>query len=177
MKKWYRESNGKKKVLAIYCGQSTNAAKISRIVKAIDLLINGTIKEKDIEELNPVSLWITVNVKDSEKAKALIKYKTVMTMEKENLVIFQSITNRSPNYIYIQIVATAPRMIRCTGPLVAKAKVASILKSIWGNRAEIEVLPTTNADFVFTAKIMFKPNCRRTFPAKYKMNQITELTL
>ena len=60
---------------------------------------------------------------------------------------------------------------------MTKAKVASIFKSIWGNRAEIEVLPTTNTDFVFTTKIMFKPNCRRTFPAKYKMNQITELTL
>jgi len=97
MKKWYRKSNGKKKVLTIYCSQSTNAAKISYIVKAIDLLINGAIKEEDIEELNPVGLWITVNVKNSEKAKALIKYRTVITIEKEDLVTFQSITNRSPN--------------------------------------------------------------------------------
>jgi len=56
-------------------------------------------------------------------------------------------------------------------------EIANILKNIWGDGAEIEVLPTANANFIFTAKIIFKPNYRKTFPTKYKINQITELTL
>jgi len=68
-------------------------------------------------------------------------------------------------------------MIRHTGLLTTTAEIASILKNIWGDRAEIEVSLTTNTNFIFTDKIIFKPNCRKTFPAKYKMNQITELTL
>jgi len=74
-------------------------------------------------------------------------------------------------------VATAPRTIRRTGPLITETDITNILKSIWGVGAEIEVSPTVNANFVFTAKVIFKTNCRKTFPAKYKMNQLTELTL
>jgi len=74
-------------------------------------------------------------------------------------------------------VATTPRTIRCTGPLATETDITNILKSIWGVGAEIEVSPTVNANFVFTAKVAFKTNCRKTFPVKYKMNQLTELTL
>jgi len=94
IKKWYKESNSEQKVLAAYCSQSTNAVKTSCIVEAIDFSINSAIKEEDIEELNPVSPWITVNVKDSDKAKALIKYRAVMTLEGGDLVTFWPITNR-----------------------------------------------------------------------------------
>jgi len=52
IKKWYRRSNGKNKVLAVYYGQSTNVAKISHIVEAIKFTTNCIIKEEDIEGLN-----------------------------------------------------------------------------------------------------------------------------
>jgi len=67
--------------------------------------------------------------------------------------------------------------MRHTGPLATEAEIASILKSIWGDKAEIEVSLTANADFVFTAKITFKAKCRKSFLTKYKMNQMIELTL
>jgi len=98
-------------------------------------------------------------------------------MERGDLVTFRSITNRSSDHVHIQIVATAPRTIQHTSPLVTKAEITSILKNIWEDRAEIEVSLTVNADFVFTAKVTFKSNCRKSFPAKYKMNQLMELTL
>jgi len=63
-------------------------------VKAIEFSISSIIKKKNIKKLNPASPWITMNVKDPEKAKALIKYRVVMTIEREDLVTFQSITNR-----------------------------------------------------------------------------------
>jgi len=111
IKKWYREANGENKVLAIYYGQSTNAVKTSHIIEAIKFSLNSTIKEEDIEELNPVSPWIAVDVKDPRKAKALILYRAVMTMERDDLVTFRFITNKSPDHVHIQIVATAPRTI------------------------------------------------------------------
>jgi len=55
IKKWYKKSNGEQKVLAAYCGQSTNAVKTSCIMEAIDFSINSAIKEEDIKELNPGS--------------------------------------------------------------------------------------------------------------------------
>ena len=166
IKKWYRKANSENKVLAAYCSQSMNAVKTSRIIEAIEFSLNSTIKEEDIEELNLVSSWIAINVKDPRKAKALISYRTVMTMERGDLVTFRSITNKSPDHVHIQIVATAPRTIRCTSPLTTEAEITSILKNIWEDRAKIEVSPTANIDFVFTAKVTFKRNCRKTFPAK-----------
>jgi len=71
----------------------------------------------------------------------------------------------------------APRTIRRTAPLTTEAEISNILKSIWEDGAEIEVSLTVNANFVFTAKVTFKTNCRRTFSVKYKINQLTELTL
>jgi len=41
-------------------------------MEAIDFSINSAIKEEDIKELNPVSFWIAINVKDSDKAKVLM---------------------------------------------------------------------------------------------------------
>jgi len=94
IKKWYKKANGESKVLAAYCGQSTNAVKTSHIMEAIEFSLNSTVKEENIEELNPVSPWITVNVKDPAKAKTLISYGAVMTMERGDLVTFRSITQR-----------------------------------------------------------------------------------
>jgi len=94
IRKWYKEANSENKVLAAYYGQSTNTVKISCIAKAIEFSVGSVIKEKDIEELNLASPWITVDVKDLERAKALINYETVITMERRDLVTFQSITNR-----------------------------------------------------------------------------------
>ena len=168
IKKWYREANSENKVLAAYCSQLTNIVKTSCIIKAIKFSLNSTVKEEDIKELNPVSPWITIDVKDPRKAKALILYGTVMTIERGDLVTFRSITNKSSDHIHIQIVATIPRTIRCTSPLATKAKITSILKNIWGDGAKIEVSPTVNTNFVFTAKVTFKPNCRKSFPAKCK---------
>jgi len=110
IKKWYREANGENKVLATYCSQSTNAVKTSHIIEAIEFSLNNTIKKENIEKLNPASPWITIDIKDPRKAKALISYGAVMTMERGDLVIFRSITNRSPDHVHIQIVATTERV-------------------------------------------------------------------
>ena len=94
IKKWYKKANGESKVLAVYCGQSMNTVKTSCIMEAIKSSLNSTVKEEDIEELNPASPWIAVNVKDLAKAKILISCGAVMTMERGDLVTFKSITNR-----------------------------------------------------------------------------------
>jgi len=41
-------------------------------MEAIDFSINSAIKEENIKELNPMSSWIAVNIKDSDKAKVLM---------------------------------------------------------------------------------------------------------
>ena len=94
IKKWYKEANSESKVLATYCNQSTNAVKTSHIMEAIEFFLNSTVKEEDIEELNLASPWIAINVKDPAKAKTLISYRAVMTMERGDLVTFRSITQR-----------------------------------------------------------------------------------
>jgi len=67
------------------------------------------------------------------------------------------------------------RPIRHNGPPVSKVKVASVLKNIWRNGVNIEI--TMTIIYVFSTKITFKANCRRFFPAKYKMKSFTELTI
>lgn len=88
IRKWYKEANGENKILAAYCGQSTNMVKISCIVEAIEFSVGSVIKEKDIEELNPVSPWIAMDVKDLKRAKALISYGAIITMKRRDPVTF-----------------------------------------------------------------------------------------
>jgi len=62
-------------------------------MEAIKFITDYIIKEEDIEDLDTISPWITVNVKDLAKAKELIKYRAVMIMKRGDLVMFQAITN------------------------------------------------------------------------------------
>jgi len=62
-------------------------------MEAIKFITDYIIKEENIEDLDTISPWITVNVKDLEKAKELIKYRAVMIMKRGDLVMFQAITN------------------------------------------------------------------------------------
>ena len=63
-------------------------------MEAIKFSLNSTVKEEDIEELNPASSWIAIDVKDLAKAKALLSYGAVITLERGDLVTFRSITKK-----------------------------------------------------------------------------------
>jgi len=63
-------------------------------MEAIKFSLNSTVKEEDIEELNLASSWIAIDVKDLAKAKALLSYGAVITLERGDLVTFRSITKK-----------------------------------------------------------------------------------
>ena len=63
-------------------------------MEAIKFSLNSTVKEEDIEELNLASSWIAVDIKDLAKAKALLSYGAVITLERGDLVTFRSITKK-----------------------------------------------------------------------------------
>jgi len=67
------------------------------------------------------------------------------------------------------------RPTRYNGPSISEVKVDSTLKNIWENGVNIKIMTTTT--FVFSAKITFKTNGGRSFPAEYKMNLYAELII
>lgn len=115
VKEWYQGLQGKRKVLAVYCGQTKNDLKIERIKEAVENVTKYQVKDDDIEMLKNNSLWVTVFVESIKAIKLLLDTRAVMTVDRGDLVLFRPIANKLTNHIFVVVVANNEKTTRHNG--------------------------------------------------------------
>lgn len=88
IKKWYKETKEKYKILVAFCGQSRNKAKTEWICEAIESQIRCPLKENVVKILNEQGPWVAIYVGTPMNIKALTKISTLYIPDHRDLISF-----------------------------------------------------------------------------------------